>query len=241
MKIQNLLTLAIAFAAPLAANASTITVSDFSGTSVANLQQNIVKTSNGNNVATGGAKIRLGFFPTTAVSAVADLVRGTKQEVYSNLLTKFVPLGEGLDGDLGSPGGTGGAAPPRFANRAIFGTQYTGRIAGSVVGVTPAPAATVWDSGNITGVPAGTRIFMLIYNNADPNLATEFGVFSADTWLMPSDNLSNPTFTTVDVNSTTEVFKGSLGSLVLSAFVPEPSTSMMALLAGLGLVARRRR
>jgi hypothetical protein len=221
--------------------ASTITVSDFSGVG-ATFAENVVTLGDGTKLASGSGSVRLGFFPTMTPSEVGTLFRSftTPQQVANGIQTNFVPLGEGLDPDLGAPGGTGGASPPRFATRAINGVAgVTGRLAGSVINVTPVPGA--WNPANITGVPAGTRLYMLIYDAAVALNSNQFGIFSADTWLMPSDTLVNPTLNTVDVGAS-EVFLGSsaAGSLRLSV-VPEPSASLMAVLASLGLVARRRR
>lgn len=235
----------LAFAASLAfiasAQAYTITVSDFSG-SGATFSENVIMTSQGVKLPTGSGRVRLGFFPTLTPTQVGTLFSNTdKDTVFSNITTNFVPLGEGLDADLGGPGGTGGGAPPRFATRTVNGvTGVTGRLAGSVVNVVP--VATAFNPANITGVQGGTRLYMLVYDGVDKSTTNQVGIFSADTWLAPSDNLVNPTLNTVDVGPS-EIFLGSVGSLRLAPLtvIPEPSTSLMALLAGMGLIARRRR
>lgn len=211
---------------------------------------NPLLSSGGSLLENGSALIRIGYFKgfttagqnTALRTALGNL--STKETVYSAIQTSFVPLGEGLDSDLGSIPAAG--SQPRLATRTINGvTGQTGRLIGGIANINPnSDAEASFPTGPnpvITGVPAGTRIFMIAYNTLDPNTATEIGIYSATTWTMPSSASASLQLNTTAIDENAEVLHGRIGSLHLGGFVPEPSTSLMALLAGMGLIARRRR
>lgn len=237
MKKTALLTL-LSVAFGISAKASNISIIDFSGTTF-----NIITSSNGTPIATGAGRIRIGYFNTAAQSPTwsTDL-RSEDPATVSNALAAFVPLGENTVVPHGT--GSGTASGPRFATRTISGTTYTGRLAGQITGVTPVPG--VPNTFNAGGVPAGTRIYLLVYSDGSDtvlNAGEELGVFGADTWLMPADGGLNLQLNSTNVDLPSEIARGdsAQGQLRLGALVPEPSSSLMALLAGMGLIARRRR
>ena len=225
----------------LTVSAVTISVADSSGANSVPLL-----TSEGSLLPNGGALIRIGFFrgfTTTGDNAALIASLGNlspKATIFSTIQSTFIPLGEGIDSDLGTV--PLASAAPRLANRTINGVaNQPGRLIGGVanINVNTDPEASV--ANPITGVPAGTRIFLLAYNSLSAETATEVGIYSATNWLFPSSGSGTLQLNTTNVDTAGEVFHGRIGSLHLAGFVPEPSTSMMALLAGLGLVARRRR
>jgi hypothetical protein len=241
MKLKTLLLSIVVASAPMAV-ASNISLSDFSG-SGATFTENVIRTSGGSALANGAARIRIGFFAGGLSSEVAAALGNTSQraDVLSAISNNFVPLGEGVAAPLGTQTV---AAGPRIGQRTVNTVSQAGRLLGQVTGVTPTgDAANSFNPGNVTGVGAGTRLYVLIYDNADISLATELGIFSATSWTMPANNLSNLTMNTVDVNTPAELIRGRSGSLILAGFpvIPEPSTGIMALIAGLGLISRRRR
>jgi len=239
---KTILSFASALLVAASSHAATITVADSSAPLSVPLN-----TESGTLLPNGGALIRIGYFRgfTTAGnnSALIDELHNIDRAVVYNAIQRdFIPLGEGLDPELGPIPAAG--SEPRIANRTILGVaNQPGRLIGGVTGVVPNtdPEASV---GNpITGVPAGTRIFLLAYNTMDPNSATEMGIYSGATWLMPSSNAGALQLNTTNVDSPNEIIRGSLvgSALELAAFIPEPSTGLMALFAGLGLMVRRRR
>jgi hypothetical protein len=225
--------------------ATTITVADSSGALSTPLHTD---ASTGDALLpNGGALIRIGYFRgfTTAGNnslLIAELSNPLRPVVYNAIQRDFVPLGEGLDPDLGPVPAAG--SEPRLANRTINGVpNQPGRLIGGVAGVTPNtdPEASV--GVPITGVPAGTRIFILAYNTADVNSATQLGIYTGTTWTMPSSPTAALQLNTTAVDAANEVIRGGFSptALNLAAFIPEPSTGLMAVFAALGLMARRRR
>ncbi len=226
--------------------AVTISVADSSGA----LSQPLL-SDGGAGLANGSALIRIGYFTgfvtnpvgveQTAAKAtlVTALSSGVQATVYAAVNNNFVPLGEGLDSDLGPIPAAGSQA--RLAQRTISGVSQPGRLIGGVSGVNPNTDPEATRANPITGVPAGTRIFILAYNALDPNNATEMGIYSATSWLMPASAAATLQLNTTVVDTPGEILMGRNGSLHLGAFVPEPSAGIMGLLAGLGLIVRRRR
>jgi len=235
MKKTLILSLALA-ASSLSVRATNISVIDFSGTTLSNP----VTLESGAAMTNGGAMIRLGYFNTAAQTAtwLTDL-RSNDITKINSALASFIPLGENAAApNLGDIPTTAG---PRFAQRTINGVSSAGRLAGQITTVNPAVGTP--NTQNANGVPSGSRIFMLVYsdNNSTLTFGEQFGVFSSDIWLMPSDAGLNLQLNSTDIDGAPEVFRGTFGSLKLAAIVPEPTTGAMALLAGLGLMARRRR
>lgn len=193
--------------------------------------------SSSTNVTLGvdAASLHVGYFLDWQNS---NLTSGN----LTDILTKFIPLGEGRPG-LGS------LVAPSTGR-----TDVNGRANLSINGVVGTTA---------TGVPAtdklvqGTRLFVLVYNAGQ----TEFALLSDignTNWLAPNDdpslggsstlavNIAN--FDTPGTDAARELFWGTYRSvsgtenyLNLAPVVPEPGTTSIGLLAALGLLGRRRR
>ncbi len=213
---------------------------------------NPVVFNNGSSLPNGAITVRIGYFNTTSQGAswLSDL-QSTDLSKIQSALASFIPLGEDSTKPVLGNLPAGGA--PRVANRPVNLVATDGRITGGVADVTP--VAGTPNTANAGGVPAGSRIFLLVYsdNNAVLNDGEQFGVFSADTWLINSDGSLPLQLNTIGVNTASEVYRGTytgngnengnVGTLRLAlvGVVPEPTTAAMGLLAGLGLMARRRR
>ena len=241
---------ALAFSFAGVASASNILIGDFTG-SGATFAERPVRTLSGGVLSTTlsgttivGAQIRLGYFSGfdgTNDPALSNALASTDPATFATAMARFIPFGEGYGGDADLGVLTAGTtSQPRVTPRTVnLITNVPGRLAGSVTAVNAVGGTA--NSINANGAPFGTRIFMLVYN-APVASATELGIFSATSWTMPTDNLINPTFNTVDVDATAEIFRGSASGseLRLALIVPEPSAAMLGL-AGLGLLVRRRR
>jgi hypothetical protein len=190
-----------------------------------------------------GWLVQVGFFKgwTSSQTQIDSLSDADKADVYSYISGNFVPLG--------APGA------PIFASNAIASAGYgdINTFGIGTVGAAAVPTATGGATGvTLTSNPAnslsagglarGTRLFLLIYNAPTADAATELGVFSASTWTVGA-TATNVSLATTSIDTAAEAYRGAIGSLRLAPLnvVPEPSTSLMALLAGMGLVARRRR
>jgi hypothetical protein len=217
------------------ARASNISVADFSGTTL----QNPITFQNGSSMPNGGGLIRIGYFNTAAQGErwLFNL-RSTNYARVRKALQSFIPLGENVLtpnlGEIPAP-----QTALRFTQRQINGVLQQGRLAGQITNVVPVLSTP--NSVNPGGVPAGSRLFLLVYAFADGNVAGPFGVFSADNWLMPADPTLPLQLNTTDVDRAAEVFVGTFGPLGLRAVVPEPASGTMALAIGIGLISLRRR
>jgi hypothetical protein len=224
---------AVAFAA--SAMATNISVIDFSGTT-----SNVITSSLGVPTASATGYLRIGYFNSALVGQ--NWASNLRSDILSNVndaMLAFVPLGESAGAPMGT--GIGTATGPRYANRTINGVAETGRLAGQITNVSSTTGAPNSISGS--GVPAGTRIFLLAYSGGDAALGIEeeFGVFSADTWVMPADSGLNLQLNTTAVDTEGEIYRGSFGSLRLAGFIPEPSSALSVILAVAGISLRRRR
>jgi hypothetical protein len=226
--------------------AANILISDFSGSGAA-FQERPVRSTGGMELNATlsasvivGAQVRMGYFAGFDGSNDAVLTAALASEdpaILNQALNRFVPMGENFEDNinLGTVTATG---LPRITPRTINSVASQGRLAGQVANATVASGAP--NSLTSAGVPAGTRIFLLVYN-APSATATELGIFSASTWTMPSDNLISPTLNTVAVDTEAEVYRGFLNASELRlAPIPEPSVAVLALF-GFGLGVRRRR
>lgn len=192
-------------------------------------------TTNASAVAGG---VVLGFFKgyTSAMNAA---IGGDGSEFRSFMANTFVPLGlPNSDVDYGTQAA---ANPVRLLNSLVAGeTTATGTLENSAW--LASSASILANSVQDGGLVRGTRIFLVAYNGGSLESATDMGIFSASTWTLSTSaavNTLSMSLTQVDLS--TEVYRGALGSLVMAPIVPEPSTSLMALFAGMGLIARRRR
>jgi hypothetical protein len=246
MKLSSLVSFAFASFALATASASNISVVDFAGTTlnpvVYSNNATIINTTVSSGVQTAGSLIRIGYFNSALqTSTWAQDLRSTEITKVNEAMTSFIPLGESAGGVTGS--GSNAATGPRFTQRTINSTVYQGRLAGQITGVTSTTGAA--NSASSSGVPSGTRLYLIVYSDFNSVLAEgdQIGVFSADTWLMPSDNSLNLSLNTTEVNTAGEVFRGSIGSLVLAApfaAIPEPAFASL-LVFGTLLGFRRRR
>ena len=193
------------------------------------------------------ATLRVGFFQDldTSETGLTSLKNGLSgaqtAEAFNTFLVSnnFIGLGEG-----GSPG-FGIASETTASVRDSSGVRTIGGAWG-LSGTTnlnfQAGTANALSNG---GVNRGTKLFIIVMDGTGAA-----GVFSASNWLVPGSGTSaflgltsidgtDGTLSSPGVNAATEIFRGSLGSLVVSPFVPEPSS--MTLLAVVGLVFLRRR
>jgi len=235
--MKKTLTLTIALvASTLSVRATNISLADFSGTTLSNP----VTFADGSSLPTGGAMVRIGYFNTAAQTGtwLADL-RSNNIAQINSALQSFIPLGENAAapnlGDIPTA-----ATGPRIQARTINGVSQPGRLAGQITTITP--VAGTANTANAGGVPNGSRIYLLVYSDTNSTLtqSEQFGVFSSDVWLMPSDGGSNLQLNTTDIDSAAEVFRGTFGSLRLAP-IPEPTSGALALVVGLGMLSRRRR
>lgn len=212
----------------LPASAVSVAINDTAGTTT-----NYITFSSGSVIPNGSALIRLGYFNTSAqLPTWAEDLKSNVIVLINSALNSFVPFGEGT-ANLGDPPGT---SRPRFdtrggiPSRLIGGVQNIQSISGTA------------NSVSASGVPAGSRIFMLVYSDTNSTLTDgeEFGVFSATNWLIDSDNSAASVLLTTDVDAS-EIFRGSVGSLRLAPVgIPEPSSSIF-LLSVIALSSLRRR
>lgn len=212
----------------LPVSAVSVAINDTAG-----IATNYITSSAGAAIPNGSALIRLGYFNTSAQLATwsADL-QSTNISLINSALSSFIPFGEGT-ANLGDLPGTSG---PRFATRGSIPSRLIGGVQNiqSVSGT----ANTVSSSG----VPAGSRIFMLVYSDLNSTLTNgeEFGVFSSTNWLIDSDNSAASVLLTTDVDAS-EIFRGSVGSLRLAPVgVPEPTSSIFLLSLVASSLRRRR-
>jgi hypothetical protein len=205
----------------------------------------------GGSVITNAAnyKILVGFF-TDYTHGTSDLAGsafrtglGNASTTARTALSSFVPLGGG-NANLGPNGFTWNISALTGTNAGKFSVNQSLNNAALVFAGTS--ASNVENRVSPDGLVRGTRLFVLAYDSNSENY-NEAGVFSADTWRIPGGvGMTASTSTSItlvlsQVDTALEVFRGSLGSLVLAPVVPEPTTGVMALLAGLGLISRRRR
>jgi hypothetical protein len=192
------------------------------------------------SLVTGG--IAIGFFRnyTAAMNPMlADETTGVLDFVAQN----FIPIGR-FTSDVDY--GTNSVANPLSLRPTVApappGTTAAGTIENS--NWLAAGGAVTANSVQDGGLVRGTRIFVLAYDGVSLESASFLGIYSASTWTISTSaavNTLSLTLTQADIAA--EVYRGSIGSLILApvGVIPEPSTSLMALLAGVGMMARRRR
>lgn len=186
-----------------------------------------------------------GFLDTAADRlALSDATNGIRSYVSQ----KFVPLGQ-----PSSPlWADKGVASTNFGTAGTVGVTLNGTVpnqyisaSGSINNTALVFAAGTANALVVDGVTRGTRLFLLVYNSADPATATELGIYSATTWVVPAagTTASLPLASIDNATAAYEVYRGGLGSLILAPIipVPEPATGLLTLIVGLGLIGRRRR
>ena len=150
-------------------NAGTITISSSGGAQFA--------TKDGQLLSLGCA-VRVGSF--NLPNAARDTVLPTKGD-YAQLKNVFKPLAEGLTG-AGTSTQAAGSGSVLRANS----FPGLGGIFGAV------------ENFSASYMPPDTRLYMWVFNHADPDLATQWGLFTADAWLAPPA-LGNRTLDTTAV------------------------------------------
>jgi hypothetical protein len=150
-------------------NAGTITISSSGGAQFA--------TKDGQLLSLGCA-VRVGSF--NLPNAARDTVLPTKGD-YAQLKNVFKPLAEGLTG-AGTSTQAAGSGSVLRANS----FPGLGDIFGAV------------ENFSASYMPPDTRLYMWVFNHADPDLATQWGLFTADAWLAPP-TLGNRTLDTTAV------------------------------------------
>lgn len=178
------------------------------------------KLSDGNALPSGSA-IRLGTFNTSGENL--NLLKNSKD--FSTVNALFKPLAEGVPnaGTLTQPGNA---------------TQM------AMINGVPAPGdfSASYSFNNAAGyIGAGEKLYLWVFNAADPANATEWGIFTGGTnFDVPTSNdFGFPIARNSNVNNA--VYGSISGTNLHLAPIPEPSASIMGLLAATCLVLRRRR
>jgi len=232
MKLIRFLCL-LFLSSPISVRAVNLFLLDFRGPFVSN----VIQTSAG--IPLFQSLVRVGYFAREFLSdeLFRDLLSSSAPLVHDYIDQEFVPFGE-APSNLGTanPGN-----PPAIRPRPVMGVLEPARLGGNILSIpiTSEPPDSLFLG---SGVPAGSRLFILVYDAATPWMSTELGIFSAINWRMPNNPIQSMILSTVDVNTPDEVFRGQLGSLHLAPLnLPEPACAVytLSLLAG-GLIRRRR-
>ena len=176
-------------------------------------------TSTGSLLTTGSA-IRVGFFNTFGAANMNTLMTSN---VYSEVDALFTAFAEGHtnSGTVNQAGATGEML-------VINDLAGTGHLLGQIINI---------DSTYCT---PGDDMWVWAFNNADPLLATEWGIFSATTgWDFPAA-LGSATLSTFEVDTVLRgTNTGSQLQLSSVGVIPEPGSLLLIMAAG--IVLRRRR
>ena len=172
-----------------------------------------------------GNAVRVGFF--NDVSANIHIISGND---FNSINALFRPLAEGAAG---------------------AGTVTTGSLATRTQGTSSGRLTYVIDGVTQSYLPAGTQLYVWVFNNANPAAATQWAIFTNNDdspWVAAVDNpdvpgsgdLSLPIQNSI-IDDADDVLKGSLSAgQVRLAPVPEPGMAALCL-AALTLAVRRRR
>ena len=171
-----------------------------------------------------GSDVRVGIFNMSAPGALATLQTSND---YNTINSLFTPLGENNGG-----GGTVSQFNNSGTNLIINNGLGAGNVFGSITGV---------DAAFCT---PGTELAVWVFNNADPTLATEWGIFTTTNgWEFPAATVLGGS-STLNTNEIDTVIRGSSqgGNYALSSVsvVPEPG-SWLLLVAGVAVLNQRRR
>jgi len=213
MKALVLLFLVLLLGLPAHAAAVSISLSSNNGPKFA---------TSGGSLLVNGAVIRIGVFN------VAGLNLSTLQTSndYGLVESLFTPLGEAIP-NAGTVTQSGNSAQNLIINSVIGSGNVLGQIA------------------NIesTYLTTGTQLYAWVFNDANPALSTDWGIFTATSgWNFPN-GLGSETLATFEVNS---IIRGSTTGGVTTAdqlrlsAVPEPGSALLLLTAA-ALLPRRRR
>lgn len=175
-----------------------------------------------------GTDFRVGFFKNYSSSLDALLASSSFENLMDPFNSNgFVPIGVGDTG-------TGDNVTSFLQVREIGGVL---RAITSIPNVSYLSGTPNIDADGLT---RGTRLFLFLVNQPEfSGSPTEWGIFSASSWVIPAVGEADLTLAFKDVDTAAEVYRGKLGSLG-TAPVPEPSVSLLAL-GALALGLRRRR
>lgn len=169
-----------------------------------------------------GDAIRVGFFNSSTPANMATL---QTSNVFADVNALFTPLAENITnaGTVSETGATG-------SNLVINNLFGTGNVFGQIQNI---------DSTYCT---PGTELFIWVFNNADPTLATQWGIFTSTAgWEFPA-GLGSSTLAT---DENVVILRGSnlSGNLALDNVnvVPEPGSWLLLVAGTVVLTSRRRR
>lgn len=169
-----------------------------------------------------GDAIRVGFFNSSTPANLATL---QTSNVFADVNALFTPLAENITnaGTVSETGATG-------SNLVINNLFGTGNVFGQIQNI---------DSTYCT---PGTELFIWVFNNADPTLATQWGIFTSTAgWEFPA-GLGSSTLAT---DENVVILRGSnlSGNLALDNVnvVPEPGSWLLLVAGTVVLTSRRRR
>lgn len=189
----------------------------------------VLKNSTG-SLLPAGTVFRIGFFLNYTNDLNPTLASGSFDSLTSaSSPNRFVAIGVG---DAGR--GTDTRAAEQLIKDDGAGNL---RVNTSISDVTysSGTANTLVDGG----LARGTKLFVFLLNqNSFSGTPTQWGIYGADTWVIPASGTANLTLSLKAVDTLGEVYRGSLGSLLTA--VPEPSAMTFGI-AALGLITIRRR
>ena len=180
-----------------------------------------VFADSGGNLLSLGDTVRVGYFDLGGLTTLQT------SNSFAEVNALFTPLAEGIF-EAGFVEQSKNSADYLVIND---GLGSTGHVFGEIKDI---------ESDYLLNNP---RLFVWVFNDANPLAATEWGIFGAATgWDFPMGNGAVVLSTFEIGNTSTEVIRGvydtGLSQLQLGA-VPEPTS--LALLAIAGLIQRRRR
>ena len=206
-----ILSLLVLLTAPASATVS-ITVNSNGGSAYCDTTGNLLTT---------GCVVRVGFFD---ISAPGSLLTLQTSDDFATVDSFFKPLGEGIP-NAGTINQTGSLTNYLVVN----GMFAPGALFGQITGI---------DASYLT---PGSDLSIWVFNNADPQSASEWGIYTASTgWEFPSD-LGSATLSTFEIDNVVRGLNtGTQFQLSSISAVPEPGGLLLLLIAG-GCFSRRRR
>ena len=175
---------------------------------------------------TVGDAVRVGVFNTSTPANLATL---QTSNVFADVNALFTALGENI-ANAGTVLQGDALGNPLTGTNLVINNGLTHNVFGQITNV---------DSNYYT---QGTELFLWVFNNADPTLATQWGIFtSSGGWEFPSGLGS----TTLGTNENVVILRGSSlsGNLALDniSVVPEPGSWLLLIVGAVALTGRRRR
>lgn len=178
--------------------------------------------TSGGSLLVNGSVIRIGVFNVSGL----NLSTLQTSNDYGLVESLFTPLAETQPN-----GGTVTQSGNSSQNLIINSLVGSGNVLGQVSNI------------ESTYLAAGTQLYAWVFNDANPALSTEWGIFTATSgWNFPNA-LGSETLATFEVNS---IIRGSTTGGVTTAdqlrlsAVPEPGSALL-MLAAAALLPRRRR